>query len=239
MKAQNSSYRIKELLGWLGLLLPYVLLSSNAILLSYNKKTNDILLPSISDYHYSYVGIVFTGILMAFGLLLISYKGMLEENTFWTDNRITNIAGVLAIVVVCIPTRMDKVSAMITPNAHNADLYSTLHLSAAGLFLVLIGVLSFSKFSKSTKRDVHHSRRKKLYKLCGVGVWLSVATLVVMFLFSHYGEFEMGYWVFILEAVALLFFGTAWLVKAKTPLLYYVGVVSQAELDVKRGELGR
>ena len=168
-----SEYRIRELLGWLGILLPYILVLANAIALNITNTQGEALLPSISHYHYSFAGLIFTGVLMAFALLLISYKGYKDSSTWFTDNNITNLAGAFAMVVVLVPTTWES-GLLTTPNKHVDDTLGLIHLGAAGLFLALLGALSFFKFTKSDKTDKYHLRRKFLYRFCGLMVWLCI-----------------------------------------------------------------
>ena len=134
-----SHFRIRELLGWLGMLLPFILIIGQIITVE-NPRKGPVFLNSISHYHYSNVGIIFTGVLMSFALLLISYKGIEDKSKYLTDNNITNLAGVLAIIVVLIPTKY-AVGLEHTPNCHSSDFLSNIHLISAGAFLSLLLVL--------------------------------------------------------------------------------------------------
>ena len=222
---QTSHYRIRELLGWLGVLLPFILLAGNALILNLKGDTTHPLLNSISHYHYSYMGLVFTGVLMAFSLLLISYKGYPEKGKFFSDNNITNLAGFFALIAVLVPTEfVEGVNLMETPNLHTNPRLGFLHLACAGLFLILLGALSFFKFSQST-------HNKSLYKFCGIMVWLSIAILMVGIPFGWAEDNSLVFWM---EVVALFFFGFSWLIKGRNKVLYMVGLVDEEDWQEKQ-----
>ncbi|MFK8039041.1 MAG: hypothetical protein AB8B74_12170 [Crocinitomicaceae bacterium] len=219
-------FRIRELLGWLGMLLPFILLGGNAIIIKTLDKDLPILLNSISHYHYSYVGIVFTGILMAFALLLVSYKGENDGSYWLSDNSITNLAGFFAVVVVLIPTDYDS-GLLKTPNTHCEPYLMYIHLGCAGAFLALLGALSFFKFSKSRYN-------KALFKFCGIMVWVCILVLGIGFKLGAATDTSFVFW---LEAVALIFFGFSWLLKGKAKILNVVKVVSDQEYNEKLFEM--
>ncbi len=218
----QNHYRIRELLGWLGLLLPFILWGGNAIAIAVSDTYGESLLHSVSHYHYSYVGSIFSGVLMAFALLLISYKGHRDEIKWWkTDNTITNLAGFFAIIVVIVPT-IPYLYVPMTPNTHYNYISYYIHLGSAGVFLALLGYMSVFKFTKSR----YH---KNLYIFCGIMVWLCIAILITGFAAGFAG----GSFVFWMEAIALAFFGLSWLVKAKSRVLYWVKIISEKEWQDK------
>lgn len=93
---QHSEYRIRKLIGLLGLSLPFLLPLSEGKLLS-----------SMSHYYYlSFSSLLFIIILSSFGLFLISYKGYKIDKTTEkiSDDWLTNIGGIAALIVVFIPT---------------------------------------------------------------------------------------------------------------------------------------
>ena len=93
---QQSDYRIRKLIGILGLALPILLPISEGILLS-----------SMSHYYYQPLSsLLFIIVLSSFGLFLISYKGYKIDSTTEkiSDDLLTNIGGISALIVVFIPT---------------------------------------------------------------------------------------------------------------------------------------
>lgn len=200
----NVNYlTLRRYLGILGISLPIILVMGNDFQLE----------PSISHFYYTDMIVVFTGILISFGLFLISYKGYkIKEGELFSDNLITNFAGILAFIVALVPTACAECDPGI-PNGHNDGVRNFIHLLSAGLFITAMGFMSFVQFVKSDKSDPLTKRRKFIYRFCGLSIWA-----VVLFLFAEYVlDFKISqqdtFWG---EFVALVFFGTAWLVKSES-----------------------
>lgn len=214
----NLSYlTLRKALGILGLLLPFALILFNG----FEVKS------SISHFYYSNATVVFTGFMFAFGIFLISYRGRIGDNVIINDNAVTSIGGAAAIATACIPTAFcsDTDDPLIIGDQfahycnnegltlqfiHNDSFLGTVHLICAGLFLVLMGYMSFFRF---TKGDKTNKLKINFYRFCGVMVWLPVLFLGFNFKFEFV---KNEYIVLICEWIALLFFGFAWMVKGKT-----------------------
>lgn len=204
---KTSYYRIRNAVGLLGMAMPILLLG-----------INQKLLPSISHYYYSKVSFIFTAILFAFALFLITYKGYNKgKGEIISDNLLTNIAGVFALLVIIFPTRCEIPSLCDPCNQELYDHFifhyststiSTIHLCSAGLFLVMMGGMSFFKFPMGK-----YVKFNQFYKAMGIVVWLSIAIIGI----SHIpGVFKSSqYLTFIFENVALMAFGVSWVVKGK------------------------
>ncbi|MBK8601485.1 MAG: hypothetical protein IPN80_13860 [Flavobacterium sp.] len=92
----TKSYIIlRQLIGILGILLPFALIIGNRSL-----GNDNWVQPSISHYYYSYMNIAFVGVLCILGIILITYH---EAHKPWT-NRISTLAGFFAIGVSAFPT---------------------------------------------------------------------------------------------------------------------------------------
>jgi len=211
---QHSDYRIRKLIGTLGLALP--------ILLPVLKGE---VLASISHYYYSTLSsLVFIIVLSAFGLFLLSYKGYQIDPTTETisDDWLTNIAGFAALIVVFIPTACchsasDIIDALCKSDClplfgHNNNLANTIHLVAAGIFILCMGWMSRYKFTRGSDDG-----NNKLYKWCGNLVFISVGLIVIGVILERFNvSFPLkDYYVFIFETTAVIPFGISWLVKGK------------------------
>jgi len=211
----RSDYRIRKLIGVLGVLLPVILFLFHGELLS-----------SISHYYYTKASIFFIIILSVFGLFLVSYKGyeIDKETENISDNVITNIAGVGALIAVFLPTSCaGSHSAIIIQICRIADyplfghcdtLTSTMHLIGAGIFMLAVGWMSYYKFPRGRKKN-----NNKLYRICGLIVWGAVILILILFVIIFFTKdvfYITKYDVFILETIAVVAFGTSWLVKGKT-----------------------
>jgi len=235
-KLHNNYRRIQLLIGTLGMSLPFVLVIFQWVMTKINGHNYPAFLPSISHYNYSYAQIIFVGTLASFGLLLISYKGYLKDDHKIKDVTITNIAGFLALIVAMIPTDFDNHAIFDTPNKHSSALLASVHLMSAGLFLILLGLMSVYKFTLSPKDDVWHQRRKRWYRIFGWIVISSISVLVILFAYGFLSNepVDMGYWVYIFETSSLVAFGFSWLLKGKSAIFVPLRLVSQKELEEAR-----
>ncbi len=209
-KVKNSKVKLnidyltlRKYLGILGIALPLVLIIGNGF-----KVEN-----SISHYYYTSMSVVFTGTLIVFGFFLISYNGYHKgEGELFSDNFITNAAGLLAFVVALIPTACAACEDGV-PNGHNDTVKSIIHLVSAGLFIIAMGYMSFNQFVKSDNNDKIAIRRKRLFRICGIVIWAIVLFLILEYVFK-FRILECD--TFIGETIALIAFGIAWLVKSKS-----------------------
>jgi hypothetical protein len=158
----------------------------------------------------------------SFGLFLLSYKGYKIDPTTEkvSDDFITNIGGLAALILVFIPTRCaDSGNVVIDAICntgdyplfgHNSMIKGTIHLVSAGIFILSMGWMSKYKFTRS-KNDVH----KKIYRICGNIVFISVGLMIVLIILE---KLDISFWldkyyVFILETTAIIPFGISWLIK--------------------------
>lgn len=211
---QHSDYRIRKLIGTLGLLLPFMVYFAKGEFLA-----------SISHYYYSTLSsLIFIIVLSAFGLFLLSYKGYKIDNTTEkiSDDFLTNIGGLAALVVVLVPTACydsgsETIEALCnTPLeplfGHVDKTANTIHLVAAGIFILCMGWMSRYKFTRGSD-DGNHG----LYKWCGNAVFISVGLIVVFIILEKLNiNFPLqDYYVYIFETTAVIPFGISWLVKGK------------------------
>lgn len=211
---QPSDYRMRKLVGTLGLILPLLLPIAEGEFLS-----------SISHYYYkSLSSIFFIVILSSFGLFLISYKGYKIDKTTEkiSDDIITNIGGFAALIVVLIPTSCSgSTSSFIEAFCaiekwpllgHNGYWLNIVHLVSAGIFILSMGWMSKYKFTRSDKDP-----NIRLYRICGNLVFAAVG-LIVFFIILERLEVNFplkDYYVYIFETMAVIPFGISWLVKGE------------------------
>lgn len=212
---QTSDYRIRKLIGVLGLLLPLILpLSAGQVL------------ASMSHYYYeAFSSLIFIVVLSAFGLFLLSYKGYTIDKTTEkiSDDFLTNIGGLAALVVVGVPTNCsasasDAIQKLCSSDCmpllgHTDDVLNAIHLISAGVFILCMGWMSRYKFTRGSDYGNH-----KLYRCCGNFVFISVALILMFIGIEHFVTedfFLKTYYVFIFETTAVISFGVSWLVKGK------------------------
>ena len=207
----NASYQtLRRLLGELGILLPLVLFVFNGFSIE----------SSISHYYYTQAGTIFTSILVAFGLFLFTYRGhkinKIPENKEWiSDNGLTNIGGVLAVITALIPTAFgaDYQHNCVHLLCHNERLLEIIHLLSAVGFLGIMGGMAFFKFTLSPKEN--GDWRRTLYKAAGLIVWGCIGLMAVYLYLRHQQIISFKNGIFWGETMALVSFGTAWLVKGR------------------------
>lgn len=206
MDIRKSYASIRLIIGFLGLIMPFLVWLSNGELLA-----------SISHYYYAKSSLFFTSILSAFGLLLISYHGYeARPGEKISDNKVTNIAGVMALAVVLIPTScLGSGSEMVDVACadrsyllfgHQSTFFNTVHLVAAGIFLFSMGWMSINKFT------LGGSKLNIYYRIAGYIVWGALAVLVLRFLTGFVVTAQDVFW---LETIAVVAFGISWILKSK------------------------
>lgn len=212
---QHSDYRIRKLIGTLGLFLPILLPLAGWEVLA-----------SISHYYYkTFSSLIFIIVLSAFGLFLLSYKGYKidEKSEQISDDFLTNIGGLAALVVVFVPTicygsssiEINKLclSCKFPLFGHIDQIKNIIHLVSAGVFIFCMGWMSKYKFTRGNDDGNHN-----LYKWCGNLVFISVGLIVVFIVIENYiiEDFPLSdYYVFIFETTAVIPFGISWLIKGK------------------------
>jgi len=207
---RQSDYRIRKLIGILGVSLPIAL----PLLANYS------IISSVSHYYYlTAPSLYLIIVLSSLALFLISYKGYSKDrDELINDNWLANLAGVAALLVVIIPTACDESGSSIIDRictsgalplfGHNDPLTNKYHFIAAGVFIFLMGWMSFFKFSRGENKV---STRYILFKTCGIIIWSVIVLLGLYFLL----ELKIKNFVFWMEALAVISFGLSWLVKGE------------------------
>lgn len=216
-KKDNDDYILsylilRQLIGILGLCLPFGLLLGNKLLGS-----TVWLQPSISHFYYGYMHIAFVGVLCVLGALFITYKGKSK-----IENKISNCSGVFAFLVALFPTKYCGFigNNYITTSVWK-DWFNYIHFGSATLLFICFAFFCLKIFQESdegiaeAKFDYKKKRRNKIYKTCGWGIIASIAMIGGATLYENiYNPTTFTtYATFIFETTALLFFGNSWLLK--------------------------
>lgn len=206
-----NTRRLRCTIGWLGMLLPWIVLLMSNI---YGYGFPD----SISATYYIPTCITpFMIILGSAGLLLFSYKGYDRQ-----DDIICSIACVFAIGVCLFScatygliTRWAEVAELTKVGTFqiNPRISGLVHNICAFGFFGLLAYNSLFLFTKSITKDknkMSNSKKKRnvIFRVCGIGMIISFLAIVPISIFKLWG----GVWV--VEAIALTFFGISWLTKA-------------------------
>lgn len=201
-----SFITIRKTIGFLAVLLPVALLAGTA-LFSECYRIQD----SISHYYFTVAGDVFVGVLCVVALFLIAYKGYGRA-----DNISTTIAGIMAIVIALVPTTQNESSLCSVLQLKDNVLRVWIHYTAAAIFFLTLAYIAFFLFTKSRGgMSPEKKLRNNIYRSCA-GIML--ACIVLVFAATRdklSASADAVHAVFWLEWIALLAFGTSWLVKGE------------------------
>jgi drug/metabolite transporter (DMT)-like permease len=192
-------------IGAIGMALPFILTIGNAV-----RVGRFTLLSSISSSYYTGMRDVLVGSLCAIGVFLVLYRYQ------GFDDRLSTLAGVLAVVVALFPTTPDGKKMNLTTGS---TVVGRIHaISAAALFLLLAYFCLFL-FTRSDQSKPALTPRKRtrngIYYVCGAVILAAVGLAAVSMALpmSFYRTVKPMFWC---ETAAVLAFGTAWLVKGDT-----------------------
>jgi hypothetical protein len=191
---------LRQVVGWIGALLPIVLLVGGAI-------SSQARPDSMSGYYYTDMRNVFVGALCALGAFLGAYDGY-----DWMDRWITNVAGFCAIGVAFCPTK-PAVAHLSTEQQVVGDI----HVFFAVTTFIMLGLMAlrFTKEGNDGDQSTRSGRDNFIYRACGITI-LSCVMLAV--LSNVLPASVNAHWplLFIFEAVAVFAFGFSWFVKGQT-----------------------
>lgn len=215
MKSINTiSLRIT--LGALGMALPWIVLLLCVI---YDCAPGDHIFPdSISaTYYFAPTITPFMIILGASGVLLMCYRGYT-----WVDDLVNTLTGIFALGICLFPCGNDEMYKLgYIPDRVGTfqvpvGISDVIHSMCAIAFFVLLAYNVLFLFTKSSGNMTRNKKiRNIIYRVCGVGMLIALAAIVVVSVFSIYA----GIWW--IEAIALGFFGIAFLTKADVfPFLF-------------------
>ena len=198
-----SHLRLRQVIGWLGILLPFVLLLGGKLSWEIS------LQPSISAYYHTPMRDVVVGALCAVGVFLIAYRGYPKSY----DNVLTNFAGLAAIGIALFPVNESGHKA--TYQAHLSPQWiGYFHYAFALVFFSLLIYMCLRTFRQGARHaTAAKGTRNRIYTVCG----LTMAACVVSVPISQV-TLPRTAAVFVAEFVALLAFGFSWLVKGKVLL---------------------
>lgn len=196
-----NSKRLRITIGVLGMLLPWIVALAT---LSWPQ--------SISITYYSLFAVgCFVSVLGAASGCLFAYKGyqLIDDIT-------STIAAVFGILIILFPMTYLPEPNIATGILHLPSNVSNIFhcISAFGFFGVL-AFMSFFLFTKTKNKD-NMTKQKKIkniiYKVCGIGMMASFLLMLLNFI-PGVNIYNLTW---IVEAIALFFFGTSWIIKADT-----------------------
>ncbi|MDU8927878.1 hypothetical protein RXV86_10835 [Alisedimentitalea sp. MJ-SS2] len=208
-----SFYRVRQALGILGLVFPFLLIFGGLL-------QDAKIQPTISDYYHTTLRDIFVGALFAIGIFLVSYKGHSRENgERISDNMAATLAGVGAFGLAIFPNQL--VPGTLNIFEHFLGQWAKIgHFLSAILFLGAMAYFSLIKFART-----NNSNRRRIYYICG---WVILGGGLGATLFSilralpslgHANWIETSGIIFWFEAIGIWAFGLSWLVKGKADIM--------------------
>ena len=192
-----SYLTLRKLVGWLGILLPVILVIGVCLLGSH-----PALRGSISAYYGTVMRGVFVGILFAIGVFLFSYRGY---------ERIDNIAGYAACAFA--------IGVALFPSVSTDIWVERVHFASAALLFLVLAYFSLYLFTKTGGNKTAMKRnRNKIYQACGVIILVCIALIPIYYWLFEDSSIAVIKPVFWLETFALWAFGASWLIKGETLL---------------------
>ena len=184
-----NTVRLRATIGWLGMLLPWIVV----LLIGY-------IPASISATWYTNACTVFMIILGSASFLLISYKGYeLIDDILLTCSGISGLG--ICLFPCSITSAHEKVGTFLIDNQTS----NILHLIFAVTFFGLLAYNSIFLFTKGAGEKTKNKRiRNIIFRICGIGM---IASFLLLLLPIHNV-------VWVVETVALFFFGISFLTKA-------------------------
>lgn len=192
-----NTVRLRVVLGVLAIALPWIV----ALL---NKGIPE----SISATYYVPECVTpFMGILVSSSVILMCYKGYDLQ-----DDIILTLSGIMGLGICLFPTvtnQFDYVGTFHLPVATSANLHNI-------FAIIFFALLSYNSFFLFTKGDATPTKNKKIrniiYRVCAVGMLASFSIMLLPY-------FPIQIWL--VETIALSFFGLSFLTKADVfPFLF-------------------
>ena len=202
--ANNKMMFQRNVLGVLGMSLPFILLAINLI---FGRVYNPAgALTSISATYYSVAFVFFIGPLICVGIFFLCYEGYDIH-----DKVISKITGIAAIMLVLFPCELPGAR---TWNFVMLPMHITnpIHLISAGIFFACLIVMVGFQFTKTDEGVIQPGsrkwRRNILYYTCS---GIMAGAIIIGFGGSRF--FCFPHLVFIGETLALESFGLGFLTK--------------------------
>ncbi len=190
---------LQQVVGLIAVTLPFVLIVGNRLF-------GGDLQGSISAYYYTRLGSYFVGSLFALGVFFLSYQHRPLPGFGW-DNRLANVASVMAIGVALFPTTSNAATA-----SSGAKAIGVAHLVCAAVLFTSLGVFCLVLFTKSSESPmtVRKHERNLLYRVCGSIIFGALGLVIV----TEIVHAPTGWHTFLwLETAMVVAFGLSWLIK--------------------------
>ena len=223
-----DTIRLRIACGVLGLLLPWIVLLL-CIVYGEAAPLGHIFPDSISATYYFQTTITpFMIILGSSGIILMCYRGYT-----WTDDLINTLTGIFALFICQFPcSNPEMYAAGYIPDFVGTfqlpyEVSGWIHNISAVFFFGFLAYNCLFLFTKSSGNMTENKKKRNIiYKVCGIGMLVSLLAIVIVAIFEVWSG---TWWV---EAIALMFFGIAFLTKADVlPILFCDSAYCDDECD--------
>ena len=206
-----SHLTVRKTIGLVAIISPILLVVFSMFLLDCQEVQD-----SVSHYYHTDAGGILVGALCVTAFLLFIYKGHSR-----IDNIVCDLGCLACLGVAFFPTSVDPgTTSSCIPMTLDQGVFNVLHgVSAIGQFVTLgfVPLFLFTRTHANEQPTPQKLFRNKIYRICGVTMWTCLVLIIIYILFlrESYPALHSLKPVFTLEAVALLAFGTSWLIKGK------------------------
>lgn len=212
---------MRTVIGWIGTLLPVVLIGGDAALSAFSAAS----LPnSLSDYYYTPMRNILVGSLCVLGIFLVIYDVGVP-----LDRWITNIAGAGVLGVAFLPGTPE-----VGPFSTSQEVVGDLHIFFASVAFVGLAVTMwrFARADSDGPDAPAPSRGAATFYRASSGVMLGFVVLSGVAVLLPTSVQDATFLLFIFEALAIITFGVSWLVKGRAmqPLLSAAGAALMRSL---------
>lgn len=197
--------KLRKRIGFLGMLLPWIVLGLS-LLYGYGFPQ------SISATYYIPNCITpFMIILGSAGILLLCYKGYDLQ-----DKIVCACAGAFGLGICIFPCGLEDTVRNVGTFGIPSNISGIIHNVCAVIFFLLLAYNSMFLFTKSSGQMTPEKKKRNLiYKVCGIGM---VGSFILLIPFNIF-DVKIGTWI--VEAIALTFFGISWLTKSEAYRILY------------------
>jgi hypothetical protein len=208
---------LRKAVGWVGTLLPVILLVANPIALRIEHSSCGWLPGSVSSYYYSPVRNIFVGALCGLGLFLIAYVG-----ADLGDRIITDLAGLFALGVAFFPTTPTLSSPpsaaceTVAQLSTRAQVIGDIHAVWSVLFFLFLAWMAIRFTNTNSPRPTPQKLlRNRIYWICAIVILACIAAEIITNFLPASLRPPFPY-LLLYEAVGIFAFGVSWFVKGQT-----------------------
>lgn len=199
-KDDLSGHAHRQLLGYIGLMLPALLV---VMVIARDGMTQWRNLDSVSAYYYTGAVAVFVGMLVSMSLFLFTYRGY-KNKYHWADRAAGITAAIAALGVAIFPT---AAPSGVPPLSWWQPTVGVIHYASTITLFAMFAIFSLWLFRLSSPESPPKRGRNTVYLICGL-------LIIAMMIWAALAGLNDRA-IFIPESIALVAFAVSWLVKGR------------------------